>query len=223
MEPTPPEQPQQPLTESRALKSMTIYDEHGKSPFGVQPLQNPRRTVFISFSQSDRTEVDQFVYRWTQQDRVFISKTVGTAFGNDLINSDRADYVISRIRTDYLADSTITLVLIGSCTHSRRFIDWEIKASLRQGETYTPNGLLGILLPPLASAHLPPRFAANWNRQELNCYARYRPAPTSAQQLRDWLEDAYEARTSRARFISNSNEMMGYNARCIVCGVTHPA
>ena len=33
-----------------------------------------------------------------------------------------------------------------SLSHSRRYVDWEIKTSLRRG-SYTPNGLLGIILP----------------------------------------------------------------------------
>lgn len=204
---------------------MTIYNQTG-SPFPpFPPLPQPiRRTVFISFAQSDRTEVNTFVYRWTQQDRVFIPKALGVAFGADLIDSDNSDYVIGRIRRDYLADSTITLVLIGACTHSRRFVDWEIKASLRQGPSYTPNGLLGILLPSAGgSAHLPPRFADNWNRDERDCYARFRNAPGSGLELRGWLEDAFDARTSRAKFIRNSADMMKYNGLCKVHNITHPA
>jgi hypothetical protein len=190
----------------------------------IAPLPPPiRRTVFISFYQGDRAAVDAFVQRWTVQERVFIPKALGIAFGADLVNSDNTEYVMGRIRQGYLADSTITLVLIGTCTHSRRFVDWEIKTSLRQGQNYTPNGLLGILLPPLQRAHLPPRFEANWQNGEQNCYARYRYSPTNGQELRDWLEDAFAARTARAHLINNSSDMMRYNARCLACSVTHPA
>jgi hypothetical protein len=192
--------------------------------FGRIPLPTPiRRTVFISFSQHDRAAVDAFVHRWTVQERVFIPKALGLAFGADLIDSNNAEYVMGRIRQGYLADSTITLVLIGTCTHSRRFVDWEIKTSLRQGQNYTPNGLLGILLPPLTTAHLPPRFAENWTAGELACYARYRYAPTSAEQLRGWLEDAFAARTTRANLIRNAADMMRYNATCQAHNITHPA
>ncbi len=65
----------------------------------------------------------------------------------DFINSTDTDYVMKCIRENYLSDSTVTIVLIGSCTHSRRYVDWEIKSSLRQGQYTTPNGLIGILLP----------------------------------------------------------------------------
>jgi hypothetical protein len=38
--------------------------------------------------------------------------SVGVAFGDDLMNPDNRDHVIARIRRDYLADSTVTLLLL---------------------------------------------------------------------------------------------------------------
>jgi len=128
---------------------------------------------------------------------------------------------MSKIREKYLGDSTVTIVLIGKCTHSRRYVDWEIKASLRQG-TYAPNGLIGILLPSCGnSAHLPQRFKDNWQKGESDCYARYKAYPAISQLLADWIEDAYNARTARANLTQNGADMMKYNSKCLVCGVTH--
>jgi hypothetical protein len=36
---------------------------------------------------------------------------------------------MSEIRRKYLGNASVTIVLIGSCTHSRRYVDWEIKLS----------------------------------------------------------------------------------------------
>ena len=175
----------------------------------------------MSYFRGDRAEVEQFVHYWATIRNVCIPQIVG-AYGEDLINSDDAQYVIGQIRTLYISDSTVTLVLIGRCTHSRRHADWEIKASLRQGDVYTPNGLLGVLLPSAGSAaFLPPRFALNWNARNQDCYARYYPTPELAEQLRAWIEDAYEARASRAQFILNPADAMGYNSQCRACGLTH--
>jgi hypothetical protein len=187
----------------------------------MQPPPPPKRKAFISFYQGNRTEADNFILLWSVLDQIFISKALGTFENQDFIDSKNPDYVMQRIRGEYLGDSTVTIVLIGSCTHSRRYVDWELKTSLRRGE-YTPNGLLGILLPSAAGgAYLPPRFEANWARNEVDCYARYRHWPTSGDQLRGWIEDAYAARTSRDHLIQNAAEMMRYNARCKVCAVTH--
>ncbi len=193
------------------------------TPPAILPSLQIRRKVFISFSQVDRPEVDEFVGRWTVREPVFIARAVGLSYGADLINSADSEYVMNRIRADYLGDSTVTIVLLGRCTHSRRYVDWELKSSLRKG-TNTPNGVLGILLPSAGgAAHLPPRFEANWNPPGSECYARYRPYPCSSNDLRAWIEDAFSARTGRAEHIQNSADLMKYNARCRACGITHPA
>lgn len=180
-----------------------------------------RRKVFISFHQKDKDEVDDFIDKWANREGIFIPKALGVSDNDDFINSDNPEYVMSQIRAKYLGDSTVTIVLIGTCTHSRRYVDWELKTSLRRGD-YTPNGLIGILLQSCGNiAHLPARFEANWTRGEVNCYARYRFMPKSAAELRGWIEDAHNARTSRAHLIQNSTEMMKYNRRCFVCGITH--
>jgi hypothetical protein len=124
----------------------------------------PKRKAFISYHGTDKVAVDAFISRWAHREGVFIPKVIGV-YGQDLINSDDADYIMGRLRRDYLGDSTVTILLLGHCTHSRRYIDWEVKASLRQGDFYTPNGLIGILLPGYTPVHLPDRFQANWNRE----------------------------------------------------------
>ena len=136
-------------------------------------LVHPRRKVFISYYQQDIDEVNSFIYKFATQGGVFIPKALGISTNNELINSTDTDYVMSQIRKNYLGDSTVTIVLVGSCTHSRRFIDWEIKSSLRQG-SYIPNGLMGIILPSLGDrAHLPPRFKVSWDEDDKDCYARF--------------------------------------------------
>lgn len=180
-------------------------------------MTQTKRKVFISHYKGDHTEVDKFINDFSH---VFIPKVLGANNNDDFIQSTDTDYVMSQIREKYLQDSTVTIVLISSCTHSRRYVDWEIKSSLRQG-SFTPNGLIGILLPGQGtSGHLPPRFKDNWNRTDPS-YATYRACPSSGDQLATWIEDAYSARTSRAHLISNSQEMMKYNRECKICKETH--
>ena len=180
-----------------------------------------RRKVFVSYFRGDRLEVEEFVERWAEDERVFLPQIVG-AFGRGLIKSNNAEYVIGRIRAEQIADATVTMVLTGSCTHSRRHVDWEIQASLRRGADSLPNGLLGIILPSQGKvAFLPPRFEMNWVPENRGGYARYYVAPNSADQLRALIEDAFQARRSRADQIKNPRDAMEYNSQCRVCRVTH--
>lgn len=177
-----------------------------------------KRKVFISHYKGDRSEVDAFIDGFRD---VFISKALGANDNDEFINSNNPDYVMQRIREKYLEDSTVTIVLLGTCTHGRRYVDWEIKSSLQQGIDL-PNGLMGIVLPSQNNtAHLPERLKANWEKEHEGCYARYWSYPTSEQQLRGWIEDAYQARNTRANLIDNSLPMMSYNSKCAICKVTH--
>ena len=178
----------------------------------------PRRKVFISHYGEDRREVDAFIRTFSS---VFIPKVLGANNNDNFINSTDTNYVMQRIRELYLQDSTVTIVLLGTCTHSRRYIDWEIKSSLRQGD-FTPNGLMGIVLPSSNnSVFLPDRLKNNWNSDHTNCYARYWSYPSTSQQLYGWIEDAHQARSTRANLIVNSNDMMKHNSNCRICEVTH--
>ena len=192
------------------------------------PVPEPiRRRVFISFSKRDRSEVDAFINRWSVEEEVFTPVAVGLAYDQGIIESQDPEYVMNRIRRNYMDDSTVTILLIGTCTHSHRYVDWEISSSLRQRENLVPNGLLGILLPSLSASGnfppLPPRFDSNWNPKQGNCYARYWFPPASGAVLRSLIEDAYSARTARAHLIVNPAEVMKNNSYCEVCGYAHPA
>jgi hypothetical protein len=172
----------------------------------------------VSYYAGDTKAVDQFLADFSD---VFIPKVIGVSEGDDFIDSNDADYVMGRIRQEYLGDSTVTLCMIGTCTHSRRYVDWELKTTLRRG-SYTPNGLVGILLPHMGNiGHLPPRFKENFQPNENDCYAIYRSYPSSKELLRGWIEEAFRRRTEKADLIVNSQEMLKYNRACNVHNVTH--
>ena len=196
------------------VSNLSMFEALGRSGLGAKPV---KRRVFISFFKEDREEVDNFVDEFSD---VFTPRALGVAFNDDIINSTNPTYVMQQIKEKYLGDSTVTIVMLGTCTHSRRYVDWEIKASLQQGST-DPNGLIGILIPRVVRAHLPPRFKLNWNSENKDSYARYHAYPSSDAVLRSWIEDAFSARSSRAKHIVNPNDMMKYNSKCLVCRVTH--
>lgn len=72
---------------------------------------------------------------------------------NSPINSDDEEYILRKIREDYLSDSTVTIHLIGN--NSSEYLGWEeqkyikreLQASLYNGSGNTRNGILGVVLP----------------------------------------------------------------------------
>ena len=183
--------------------------------------QGTKRKVFISHYRADRKEVDDFIRKFAIEEKVFTLYVLGANDNDEFIHSTNPEYVMTQIREKYLQDTTVTIVLIGSCTHSRRYVDWELKSSLRQGD-YIPNGVMGIILPSQGNtAYLPPRLEENWSKGHVDCYARYWTYPKTAEQLGGWIDDAYNARTERSSLIINPQDMMKYNRECRICKKTH--
>ena len=162
-----------------------------------------RHKTFISYHHDDQEEVDEFVRTFDHDRDVFIARAVGSDETMDtLIDSENPDYVMSRIRKDHLSDSTITLVFIGNATWTRKYVDWELAASLHQGPVVgKPNGALAILSPKLSKAILPDRFVDNWQ----SGYANFYPYPKNQRQLANWIDEAFDAREDEGKCKSIKN------------------
>lgn len=175
-----------------------------------------RRKCFISYYHADREEMNDFVSDFDHADDCFIARGLGQEMTDDIIDSANPDYVMSQIRKRFLSDSTVTIVLIGACTWSRRYVDWEIQSSLRRGQSITTNGLLGVKLPSYSEGtKFPPRFNDNLRHKgQTDCYARHMTYPSSTQALVDAIEAAYNRRTTHDHLIVNSKDRMGYNRKC---------
>lgn len=100
---------------------------------------------FISFKTEDK-EYKRYIQEDLKID--MIDKSLNTP-----INSTDEDYIMRKIREDYLSDSTVTIHLIGeysaenSLYENQAYIKRELQASLYNGENNTKNGILGIILP----------------------------------------------------------------------------
>jgi len=74
---------------------------------------------------------------------------------NEPIYSDDEDYIMRKIREDYLSDSTVTICLIGTRSaenlgwDEQRFIKRELQASLYNGQDNSKSGILGVVLPSM--------------------------------------------------------------------------
>lgn len=74
---------------------------------------------------------------------------------NESIDSNDEDYIIRKIREDYIADSTVTIFLIGNKSaeklgiEEQKYIKRELQASLYNGSKNKKNGILGVVLPTM--------------------------------------------------------------------------
>ena len=128
---------------------------------------------FISFHAADKSAVDDFCDKFSGS---FIRR--GITMEGEIIDSGDTDYVMRRIRELYLQDSTVTLVLIGKCTWARRFVDWEVQASLRQPRDGYANGLVAVQLWQSYST-LPKRVKLNVD----SGYSKFYKYPSNSKSL----------------------------------------
>jgi hypothetical protein len=107
------------------------------------------RKCFISFKTEDAA------YKKYIQDNLNVNMIDKSL--NDAIDSSDEDYIMRRIREDYLSDSTVTIHLIGEKSaenlgwNEQKYIKRELQASLYHGEGNTQNGILGVVLPTMQS------------------------------------------------------------------------
>ncbi len=172
-----------------------------------------RRKCFISYHHADEVEVEQFIQTFDHDGDVIIARGIGANMSGDIINSSNEDYIKSRIREKYLRDTTVTIVLVGRQTWGRKFVDWEIGASLRNTATASASGLLAITLPSAADyvgKKLPARVDDNVNGDA--GYARWWKYPANGEALASLIETAYSARTEKADQRSNTRPLRMRNA-----------
>lgn len=170
-----------------------------------------RHKCFLSYHASDSDEVADFVEDFGD---VFIPRVIGVSEEDDFIDSDDTDYVMDRIREKYLRDSTVTIVLIGQCTWARRFVDWEVYSSLRNDKLNRRSGLMAVTLRSRADKdrQLPARVGDNVDDDKL--YARWWKYPTSGSSLKNMIQEAFDARTTKAHLINNKRDRRLRNASC---------
>lgn len=97
-----------------------------------------RRRIFVSYHHAhDQGCYDELSCALHDQMDVVFDNSL-----DRLIDSENTDYVIQRIRDDFISGTSCTIVLCGPETYQRKYVDWEIKATLDKG-----HGLIGLQLP----------------------------------------------------------------------------
>lgn len=133
------------------------YNPGSLGILGAAMQPRVRRRIFVSYHHGG----DQWYYN--EFSRLFHDEWEAV-YDNSLerqIDSDNPDYVMQRIRDNHITGTSCTVVLIGGQTHERKYVDWEIKATLDK-----EHGLLGVMLPSHLRTRegniiVPARFHAN--------------------------------------------------------------
>ena len=159
-----------------------------------------RRKVFISYHhQEDQEYKDRFVQMMAGH---MVDRSVDTG---DIVDQGLpVDEIRRRIRDEYIADATVTVVLIGRCTWQRKHVDWEISASLIDTSHNDRCGLLGIRIPThtdFSDAEfnprlIPPRLAYNCGGNDpFAAVHRWSGSENEVNRVRCWIDEAFSRRS----------------------------
>ena len=185
-----------------------------RATIAAQRRNDPKRhRCFISYHVDDILEVENFLENFGSE---FIGTCLGVTEDDDFVNSKEPEYIKRRIRELHLTNTTVTIVLLGKCTWSRKFIDWEISSTLRDDPKNLRSGLLAVPLPSLGnSAVLPDRFKDNFDPDNRpNSYAKFLPYPKSFFDIRHSIESAFQNRFDSSKSVDNSRALFSANREC---------
>jgi len=100
--------------------------------------------VFISYHHANDQFYKKELLRVNALSPIFIDGSVDTGD----ISDDLDDQSIrEKIRDEYLKDTTVTILLVGTETKKRKHVDWEIYSSMFDGKKNKKSGILVVTLP----------------------------------------------------------------------------
>ena len=176
----------------------------------IVPKNITCRKTFVSYYHHGDEE-----YR-TKFDNLFDDLVVSKSVDYNDIDSDNSDeYIKQLIQNDYLADTTVLVVLIGPKTKCRMHIDWEISGALNLKVGDSNAGVLGLLLPSHPDYGttkatydlMPARLADNFR----SGYAIIRDWTDDRIKMQEYIEEAFANRSSKADKRDNSRIQMQKN------------
>ncbi|BAF73056.1 TIR domain-containing protein [Sulfurovum sp. NBC37-1] len=160
-----------------------------------------RHKVFVSYHHAnDQYYRNKFEELFSNQYDIMVSRSVQIG---DIDPFLRTETIRQKIRDEYLRDSTVTVVLIGSETWKRKHVDWEIASSIRQTTYSSRSGVIGILLPSYHDYYdiehgkyrkttIPPRLSEN-----IDCgFAKLYEWSDNPYEVQRWIHEAFERRNN---------------------------
>ncbi len=103
--------------------------------------------VFRSYHHEKDQDYKDSLVSMGERYEIFIDGSVDTGDISDRLSHEE---IREKIRDEYLRDSTVTIVLVGTETKGRKHVDWEIYSSMIDGKVNKKSGILVVNLPSTA-------------------------------------------------------------------------
>ncbi|MBE7653971.1 TIR domain-containing protein [Tenacibaculum finnmarkense] len=156
-------------------------------------MNTQRHKVFVSYHHAnDQYYKNSFEELFSRNYDIMVSKSVQIGEIDPYLKTET---IRQKIRDEYLRDTSVTVVLIGTETWKRKHVDWEIAASIRSTLYNSRSGLIGIFLPShpdfgkdkYKKNIIPPRLYDN-----ANCgFTKLYDWNTNPQIVQGWIHEAF--------------------------------
>lgn len=100
--------------------------------------------VFISYHHANDQAYKEELVKFGEKFEIFKDWSVDTGDISDDLTDEQ---IREKIRDEYLRDSTVTILLVGTETKNRKHVDWELYSSMYNGKINKKSGVIVINLP----------------------------------------------------------------------------
>ena len=123
-----------------------------------------KHKVFISYHHDNDQWAKERLLELNSKYDIFIDGSVDIGDISDDLSDEE---IREKIRDEYLRDTTITILLVGTETKNRKHIDWELYSSMYDGKKNKKSGILIIQLPSTNPQYI---TAAHGDEEKRNLY-----------------------------------------------------
>lgn len=149
----------------------------------IKDINMAKHRVFISYHHANDQWYKNELIQWNGWFNLFEDYSVHVG---DIDDSNMTDEQIrTYIRDNYLRQSTVTILLVGTETRFRKHVDWELYSSMHNTENNPKSGIIVVMLPSTGCTHC---YAGHEGEKETVCtnYSNWRPVTSEAQFERDY-------------------------------------
>lgn len=106
--------------------------------------------VFISYHHANDQWYKDTLVKFGKEYKIFDDYSVDTG---DISDDLTTEQIRETIRDEYLRDSTVTILLVGTETKHRKYVDWELYSSMYDGKINKKSGIIVVQLPSITPVH----------------------------------------------------------------------
>lgn len=118
--------------------------------------------IFVSYHHSNDQQYKAALVNLNERLGVFVDHSVDT--GN--IDPNLPPQTIrGKIRDEYLRESSITVLFVGTGTAGRKHVDWEVYSSMINGRVNRKSGIVVVQLPSTKPQHFTAAYGENEKKQ----------------------------------------------------------